>query len=523
MFSLRLRRSFFFSLFMVFALVACHEEPNNPNENLEMSMFAELQDSVYALNSHRVREQIHKLIKSDCDSLVADAKTRGYYKNDGCFLWIDRHGVDSRADSLLAFLSEVGKMGFAPDKFYVEQLQSDLRRVRELDFSSTGRQAINQVMARLEYNLTKAFLRYVVGQRFGFINPQNMLNHFDVQHKDSQRVIYRRIFDVAMDHPDEHFFVAAIHKIYNDSVAPFLHEVQPVEPLYYKFVDLLNSDTFPASKRLKLLCNIERCRWRQKDAPRLHKKYVLVNVPAFHLDAVDGDSVLNMKVVCGTLATKTPLLNSEIKRMDINPQWIIPRSIIEKDIARHAGDKSYFDRRRYFIRDRKTGKKVDAYHVSRSGLLSGKYMVAQEGGKGNSLGRIIFRFDNNFSVYLHDTSSPGVFSRDNRGASHGCVRVERPFDLAVFLLKDKDEDTIDRIKYSMTADLHSNSHSEEGGESPKPIDRKKLLNSLPVDPHVPVFISYFTMYPDKNGKMCEYPDVYGYDRHMGSFLNKLCE
>ena len=508
---------------MAFAFVACHEEPEVPNENLEMSMFAGLQDSTYALNSHLIREQLDVLMKNDQDLMQGDAKARSYYKNDGRFLWIERHGVDSRADSLLAMLSEVGKMGFKRDLFFVEQLQSDLRRVRELDFTSSGRHQINNVMARLEYNLTKAYLRYTTGQRFGFINPQKMLNQYDVQYKDSQKVIYRRIFDVDMDHAGDNFFASALRKVYNDSVATFLHDVQPKERLYYTFQEMLNADTLSAEKRLKVAINMERCRWRTKDAPSKHKKYVFVNVPAFHLDAVDGDSVLNMRVVCGTVSTKTPLLHSEIKRMDLNPQWIIPRSIIEKDIARHAGNRSYFDSRRYFIRERKTGKKVDPSHVSRGGLLSGKYMVAQEGGKGNSLGRIIFRFDNNFSVYLHDTSSPGAFSRDNRGASHGCVRVQRPFDLAVFLLDEKDEDVIDKINYSMTTDLKASVVKNEDGSGSKPVDKKRIINSLPVEPHVPVFISYFTMYPDKDGTMREYPDVYGYDRHMGTFLNKLCE
>ena len=517
MFSLRLHRVAFLLLFMAFVFVACHEEPVLPNESLEMSMFAELQDSTYALDSHLIREEIGTLVKNDNDLLASDAKARSYYKNGGRFLWIERHGVDARADSLLAFLNEVGKLGFKRDNFYVEQLQSDLRRVRELDFASSGRHQINNVMARLEYNLTKAYLRYTTGQRFGFLNPQKMLNQYDVQYKDSVKVVYHRIFDVAMDHPDDRYYASALQKIYNDSVAQFLHEVQPKERLYYTFQNMLNNDTLPASKRMKVACNMERCRWRTKDAPSKHKKYVFVNVPAFHLDAVDGDSVMNMRVVCGTVSTKTPLLHSEIKRMELNPQWIIPRSIIEKDIARHAGDKSYFDRRRYFIRERKTGKKVDPYHVSRSGLLSGKYLVAQEGGKGNSLGRIIFRFDNNFSVYLHDTSSPGVFSRDNRGASHGCVRVQRPFDLAVFLLADKDEDVIDKIQYSMTMD------AKNADGSPASVDKSRVIHSLPVEPHVPVFISYYTMYPDKDGRMCEYPDVYGYDRHMATVLNKLCE
>ena len=116
-------------------------------------------------------------------------------------------------------------------------------------------------------------------------------------------------------------------------------------------------------------------------------------------------------------------------------------------------------------------------------LLSGRYRVAQAGGPGNSLGRIIFRFRNNFDVFLHDTSSPGVFNRDNRGVSHGCVRVQRPFDLARFLI-EKDID-----------------------EQPDSLIRSQAVA------RVPIFITYYTLFrtPD-DGQYRTYPDVYGYDR-----------
>ena len=84
---------------------------------------------------------------------------------------------------------------------------------------------------------------------------------------------------------------------------------------------------------MRLLCNIERSRWRQDDYPQNHRKYVLVNVPSFHLDAIEGDSVLTMRMACGNVATKTPLLTSRIMRMDINPQWVVPRSIIRKEMV----------------------------------------------------------------------------------------------------------------------------------------------------------------------------------------------
>ena len=79
-------------------------------------------------------------------------------------------------------------------------------------------------------------------------------------------------------------------------------------------------------------------------------------------------------------------------------------------------------------------------------LISGAYGIAQRGGKGNALGRIIFRFDNNFSVFLHDTNSKGVFGQEDRGVSHGCIRIEKPYDFAVFLLADSSSPIIHSIR-----------------------------------------------------------------------------
>ena len=139
-------------------------------------------------------------------------------------------------------------------------------------------------------------------------------------------------------------------------------------------------------------------------------------------------------------------------------------------------------------------------------LVSGAYGVVQRGGKGNALGRIIFRFDNNFSVYLHDTSSRGVFEREERGVSHGCIRIEKPYDFAVFLLAEKNRKLMDKIKYSMTDDSLSN--------------RKMVVNGVKVKPEVPLFITYYTLYPLAGGRTREYPDVYGYDKVIWEHLKK---
>ena len=126
--------------------------------------------------------------------------------------------------------------------------------------------------------------------------------------------------------------------------------------------------------------------------------------------------------------------------------------------------------------------------------------------EGNALGRIIFRFDNNFSVFLHDTNSKGVFGREDRGVSHGCVRIEKPYDFAVFLLADKNKKLKEKIYYSMTADSLAN--------------KKLVVSNVKVNPQVPLFITYYTLYPFAGGRIAEYSDVYGFDAVIFDMLRK---
>ena len=517
-------------LLLALFMQSCHDGVVNPYQTVDIDALEEMKSSSYALNSQKIRNYIGRLVKQDGDSMIADYRTRNYYIKDGAFLWIDRHGLDERADTLLRYLGTIEQMGFNKKKFAIPQIEKDLERIRQLDLvDDKDTLDINQVMARLEYYLTKAYLRYTAGQRYGFVNPTYLLNRIDekdpVSQNSNDTTNYEILFDVPIEHASNNFYQLALTKVQVDSVSEFLKEIQPKDPLYHRLLDRLNSDKVGGDEKSKLVCNLERCRWRMKNFKGFPDKYVFVNVPAFQLYAHDGKDVLPMRVVCGKFKTKTPLLSSKIKRMDVNPQWIIPKSIVEKEVIRHAGNKQWFDNHRYIIRNRKTGKRMEPYQVSWGMLKSGDYMVVQEGGKGNSLGRIIFRFDNQFSVFLHDTSSPGAFGRDNRGASHGCVRVQKPFDLAVFMLKDKDKKTINKISYSMTADVskrriesYVDPETGEVVESKDTLDKERLIHSLDVSPEVPVYIMYYTVYPDEKDELKQYKDVYGYDKVINDYL-----
>ena len=501
-------------LFFCVFLVACHEKDSIERPLPTSETVSQLAEQSYRLDNSKIRKQLDLLARADRGSLVADSRTRRYYRDGGNLLWVDRFGVDKRADSLLAYLNTVEEMGFSKRVFVVGQIERDLQRIRTLDVD-TGIRDVNRVMARLEYNLTKAFLRYTAGQHFGFTNPKQIFNNLDIREQDSVRTTYRGLFDIPVKRPPKDFYSTALRKVYNDSVSIFLRESQPQNALYVRLIKHFKGKNLSEADRVRLLCNIERSRWRQNDYPQNHRKYVLVNVPSYHLDAIEGDSVLTMRMACGTLDTKTPLLNSHIMRMDVNPQWIIPRSIIKKEVIGHAGNPDYFERHRYFILNRSSGRRVDPASVSAGMLLNPDYFVIQEGGEGNSLGRVVFRFNNNFSIFIHDTSSKWAFDRGSRSVSHGCIRVQKPFEMAVFLLDKKDKTLIDKINYSMQADL---SKPKEGEEKRTRVDYRRLVNSVKVNPNVPLFITYYTLYPDVTGKMQTYADVYGYDKVLYQYL-----
>lgn len=501
----------FFILVALVACALCSCNERKVDMHVSLDAFAELRKPYLQIDEDKVSENIRRLALADRPLMTADRHARTYYLEGGRPMWLSRKGADSRVDSVLKYVAKVDSFGFSREDFCYTTISRDLARVQNLDFDTLpdADNGINRVYARLEYSLTKAFLRYCEGQRFGFTNPYDLFNRLDVRDSDSVHVSYRSLYGVPTKLARSEFLDEAYGAIASGSekVGAFMQASYPENPLYSEFCKML-SRTLSAAERRRVFCNIERSRWRHGDYPQLHDKYVLVNVPTQQLEAVEKNDRITMRIALGSMETKTPLLNGRIKRIDFNPQWIIPKSIIKTSVRHHAGDVGYFERHNYFVRERKSGKIISPAFVTADMMMSHDYHVVQRGGKGNALGRIIFRFDNGYSIYLHDTSSPSVFANRNRIVSHGCIRVERPYDLAVFMLADKDERVMEKMKYSIAVDL-----SNEGGEADdRPaMDKSKLLHSLSVKPTVPLFITYYTLYPNADGVMTGYDDIYGFD------------
>lgn len=194
----------------------------------------------------------------------------------------------------------------------------------------------------------------------------------------------------------------------------------------------------PAQRIDQLTLN--RYRIRQFSANAVGR-YIQVNIPEFRLRLVDqGNVILQMKTIVGRQKRKTPVFTTDIKALIMNPSWTVPQSIGTKDIIpAWLADPDYLTRKHLHVAQGRGAERVllpssevDPQSLYRDG---GDRYFWEAPGRGNTLGRVKFMSQSRYAVYLHDTSAPGLFDRDRRDLSSGCVRVERAEELAEYVLR----------------------------------------------------------------------------------------
>ena len=195
----------------------------------------------------------------------------------------------------------------------------------------------------------------------------------------------------------------------------------------------------PAAARLKQLkANLARL---QEYASTAGKRYVVVNIPAAQVEAVENGRVVSRHAgVVGKPERQSPLLRSAIYQLNFNPVWTLPPTVIEKDLIPKAQEMERHNQSalvKYGIDAYDgNGKKLDPAKVSFSGAAARGLVYKQQPGKENPLGFVKLNFNNNYSVYMHDTPSESLFGRNFRAASSGCIRVHGIEHLAAWLLAD---------------------------------------------------------------------------------------
>ncbi len=502
----------------LFVFVAC----DGDSSHRRLSIIDDLQQYVrpeYVVDEETFLHEIQQAGRAWAPRMYADDYTQRYYHGHRPTVWTTRMGIDNRADTLLAWLEQAEDLGLGREAFLLDTLHSLVDQLKRLDMKQEGASAL---LGRTEFLLTRSFLRYACGQRYGFVHPRHVFNNLLIDPPAPGEVrttnVYRELYDQRSEEPGDSFVHHAIEEVRHHRLTSFLREIQPTDTLYRRMQReyIRVRGTADTTRIRQAHINMERARWRYPHPDG--GQYIWVNLAAQELTAVDThrDTTATMRICCGNKTHKTPLLHSAVRWIELNPHWIIPQTIVRKEIVpRHVGDSGYFARNRYHAINKTTKKEVNPALLSAAQLRSAQYTIRQESGPGNSLGRLIFRFPNKFSVFLHDTNNRGTFRYANRAVSHGCVRVERPLDLALFFLDNPTALYTDRIRMSIGLQPLSSEGQSYMAEHPD----AKPLGRIDLPKPVPVWLDYWTLYPSPDGQLQSYDDMYGYDKVIENLLN----
>jgi len=247
----------------------------------------------------------------------------------------------------------------------------------------------------------------------------------------------------------------------------------------------------PVERRIdQIRANLERARWVLHDLPA---EYVLVDIAGFNVRFYrDNRMIWETRAVVGRPARMTPAFKSRITYLEVNPTWTVPPTILTEDVLPAVRrNPRYLQDKNMRVIDRQ-GNPVDLAGIDWSRYRGSNfpYMIRQDPGPENALGRIKFMFPNTHAVYLHDTPSKQLFNRTERTFSSGCIRIENPYRFAELLL-----------------DGDPNWDRERVIEAVNSLKTQPIRLRKPVE----VILLYWTMDMDKNGDVLFKQDIYDRD------------
>ncbi|MDA8562100.1 L,D-transpeptidase family protein [Gammaproteobacteria bacterium] len=252
----------------------------------------------------------------------------------------------------------------------------------------------------------------------------------------------------------------------------------------------------PEQRLMQIRVNMKR--WYRL-SEKFGARFILINIPAYRLDLIEnGKKIMSMRAVVGKPERQTPEIISTITRLVLNPYWNVPKSIARRDIIpKIIANPDYLNMTNMKIIDRQESNPTEIYpdeinwdRVKNEGF---PYSLRQDPGEQNALGLVKFEFQNSDNIYMHDTPSKNLFNRDKRAFSSGCIRLERPFDLADYLMEEDPKWNEDMVYETLN----------EG-------KTKYIKVSKPTK----VVITYLTTWVDDNGNLQFRDDLYGLDENI---------
>lgn len=466
-----------------------------------------------------------------------------YQQRDFTPVWVSRNGPLPRANILLRSLKEAGREGLDSEAYSVRLIEN------LWNTNAPG------VLARLELKLSNAALRYGRDLQLGRMPPGKNHPLWDIPQEDFDGNALLQALAHSSDipatfaalspsHPgyrrlrsmlgyyrqlallggwpaippgptlrigDRHPHVRLLREklfIEGDLVLDISEEKETFDNLLRVAVERfqvrhgLDADGVvgPATREAmnisveqritQLKLNMERWRWLPRD---LGQRYILVNIPAFQLTAYDrGKPVMVMEVIVGSSDRPTPMVSGELHSVVFNPPWTAPRIIVAKDLLpKQRRDPDFLSKRNIHVYRNNMEvdpRTVDWRKVSYNYL---PYVLQQEPGPLNPMGRIKLLFHNRFDIYLHDTPQRSLFSKTERALSSGCIRLSQPEKLARFVLAENgngwNEKAVRKALYS------------------------KDTQTVTVNTPLPVYLLYFTAWVGSDNRANFRNDIYQID------------
>jgi len=483
-----------------------------------------------------------------CDTMADFYRSRGYRP-----AWSDAEGPSPLADELVAELRQADTHGLKPENYHLERIEAMLAEAR-------AGEPRPKALAELDLLLTDAWLLYASHLLAGHVNPvtlgaewyirrpeadvakrlrnaiesgdiagslnsllpdgpgYGMLRHALRQYRDlaaqggwlaipdgptlkagdsDPRVTALRARLIATGELDP---ALAEGEEFDDEVEQGVirfqqrHGLAPDGNVGPKTLAALNVTAEEREKQI--VVNLERMRWLPAE---LGSRYIMVNVANFGLDVVEeGQPVLTMRAIVGRTYRQTPSFIAKMNHLIFSPYWHIPHSIAVKDLLpKIQKDRRFLAKQK--IRVFQGSSQINPASVNWRSLSEANfpYRLRQDPGPLNSLGRVKFMLPNRFNIYIHDTPSTELFDKAVRDFSSGCVRIDKPVELAEYLLADNPEWTNEDILAAM--------------DQP----REKLVR---LRRPIPVYFLYSTAWVDAGGTLQFREDLYGRDGLVAAAL-----
>lgn len=496
--------------------------------------------------SERLRSFLEGLDAGDTPAIAGkllaepELLSRFYRSRNSAPVWLDGGPLDKEIPNLLSAISESVAHGFAAERYHRSTIE---RLLNARDETST---------LALELLLTDAFLNQALHRARGAVHPPNLDADWQVPqaeidaaaflaetaegrrnvtevlstlwpgNKEYAQLVQRRAQIVASGdeitvqvatgrllkpgQTDERVILLKQRLMGPGDYSPVYDDDLRREVVAYQRAAGLEPDGIVGDNTLEILnatrvswidkidANLERWRWLPRETPAT---YIRVNIAAFTLRVIENDdTVLAMNVIVGKPYRRTPVFTETIKYIVLNPYWNVPFSIATQDkLPLLKADASAEAKKGFEAKPQGSDVFVPVDTIDWSGVTKRNfnYLLRQRPGEANALGRMKFMLPNAFSVYLHDTPGRELFGRQERIFSSGCVRLERPRDLASWLLSRDGNPQSARLDAML-----------DSGDT----------TTIYLKNPVPVYLLYFTAFVADDGDVALRRDIYGRDKTL---------